>query len=504
MDKITGNFPILVVIIPVMASFLIILLGRTRHRWEWVISTVATSLSFLISLSLLYTVSHSGRLSYWLGGWEPPWGIEYAVDDFSGFVLVVVSFVSLAIAVYAGRSVPKEVGEGRTVPFFALYCLLVGGLLGMVVTADAFNLYVFLEISSLSSYALVGVGKKKRAIVASYNYLVLGTIGATFYLIGVGYLYVMTGTLNMADLSQRLAALYDSPLLLVALSFFLIGLSIKMALFPLHAWLPDAHGLAPSVVSPILSACVIEVAAYAMIRVMFTIFTPRFILGALPIQEILLLSATLAMLFGSFLALAQVDLKRMLAYSSVGQMGYILLGVGLANQTGLTGSLMHIFSHAVIKASLFLAAGSIIYQTDRTQINALRGLGKKMPLTMATFTIGSLGMVGIPLTTGFVSKWQLALGALEAGRWPILAVILSSALLNALYFGRVIEMVWFRGEEGHGTKEREGREKEGPMEAPLSLAIPSFILVSASIIFGVAALIPVSLAEKAAGLLLGK
>ena len=504
MDKMIDNFPILVVIIPIMASFLIILVGQTRYRWEWTISTTATFLSFLVSLSLVHSVSRSGPIRYWLGGWEPPWGIEYVVDDFSGFVLVVVSLVAFMTALYAGKSVKKEVGEGRTVTFFALYCLLVGGLLGIVITGDAFNLYVFLEISSLSAYALVGVGKKKRAIVAGYNYLILGTIGATFYLIGVGYLYAMTGTLNMADLSQRLAAIYDSPSLLVALSFFLVGLSIKMALFPLHAWLPDAHGLAPSVVSPILSACVIEVAAYAMIRVMFTIFTPKFVFEALPIQEILLFIACIAMLVGSYLALAQVDIKRMLAYSSVGQMGYILLGVAIANQTGLTGSMMHIFSHAVIKASLFLAAGSIIYQTDMTQISGLRGLGKKMPLTMATFTIGSLGMVGIPLTTGFISKWQLALGALEAGKWFVLPVILLSALLNAIYFGRVIEIAWFKGEEGDDHKKREGPEKKRIREAPLSLAIPSFILVSLSIIFGIAALIPVSLAEKAAGLLLGK
>jgi len=499
------HFPILVILLPILGSFIIILFGQTRYRYEWHISTGATFFSFLISLFLLKQVLQSGPVRYWLGGWEPPWGIEYVVDQFSGFVLVTVTLVSFVISIYAGKSVKKEVGEGRTVSFFALYSLLVGGLSGIIVTGDVFNLYVFLEISSLSAYALVGVGKKKRAIVAGYNYLILGTIGATLYLLGVGYLYIMTGTLNMADLSQKLPAIYESRVIIVAFALFIIGLSIKMALFPLHAWLPDAHGLAPSVVSPILSACFIEVAAYAMIRVMFTVFTPAFTFKVLPVREIFLLAAPVAMIAGSYLTLAQTEIKRMLAYSSIGQMGYIVLGIGIANHTGMTGSMMHIFSHAIIKASLFLVAGSLIYKTDITEISRLKGMGKKMPLSMATFTIGALGMVGIPLTTGFVSEWKLALGALEAGKWFIVPVILLSALLNAVYFGRVIEIVWFKTdkEEGHSHKEIGKHEKTSIAEAPLSLVLPPFVLVSLSIIFGIGAFVPLSIAEKAASLLLG-
>ncbi len=499
------HFPILVVIIPIMASFIILLLWRTKYRYEWHIATAATFLSFLISLSLLNTVFLSGPIRYWLGGWEPPWGIEYVVDSFSGYVLVVVTLVSFATSVFAAKSVKKEAGEGRTVSFFALYSLLAGGLYGIIVTGDLFNLYVFLEISSLSAYALVGVGKKKRAIVAGYNYLILGTIGATLYLLGVGYLYIMTGTLNMADLSQKLPAIYESKVIIAAFALFIVGLSIKMALFPLHAWLPDAHGLAPSVVSPILSACVIEVAAYAMMRVMFTVYTPAFVFKVVPAKEVFLLAGVVAMLVGSYLTLAQTDIKRMLAYSSVGQMGYIILGLSFANHTGLVGSIIHIFSHAILKASLFLVAGSLIYKTGITEISRLKGMGKKMPLSMATFTIGALGMIGIPLTTGFITEWKLALGALEAGKWFIVPVILLSALLNAVYFGRVIEIVWFKTdkEEVHSHKEIGKHEKTSIAEAPLSLVLPPFILVSLSIVFGIGAFIPVTLAEKAASMLLG-
>jgi len=476
---------------------------NTRYRYEWHLSTAATFLSFLMSLSLLNTVLQTGPVSYWLGGWEPPWGIEYRVDYFSGFMLVIVTLVVFVTTIYAGKSVKKELGEERTAPFFTLYMLLVAGLSGMIVTGDMFNLYVFLEITSLSAYALVGVGYKRRAIMAGFNYLILGSIGACLYLLSVGYLYIMTGTLNMADLTHRLPVIYDSRVIFAAFALLMGGLSIKMAFFPLHGWLPDAHGLAPSVVSPILSACVIEVAAYAMIRVIFTVFTPTFIYEVLPVREVLSLAAAIAMIVGSIIALAQTDIKRMLACSSVGQMGYIVLGVAIANYTGLTGSLIHLFSHAIIKASLFLAAGSIVYQAHIYKISHLKGMGRKMPLTMATFTIGALGMIGIPLTTGFVTKWKLAIGALEAGKWFIVPVILLSALLNALYFGRVIEIAWFKHDESHEHENGTQYEKHHMREAPASLVIPPLILVSLSIVFGIAAFVPLSIAEKAAGMLLG-
>jgi len=499
----TEQFPILVVIIPLLISFTIFLFRLTRYRYEWHLSMAATFFSFLVSLSLLNTVLQTGPASYRLGGWAPPWGIEYKVDYLSGFMLVIVTLVAFVTSVYAGKSVKEEIGEKGGVPFYALYMLLVAGLCGIVVTGDMFNLYVFLEITSLSAYALVGVGYKRRAIVAGFNYLILGSVGACLYLLSVGYLYIMTGTLNMADLAQRLPAIYDSRVILVAFALFMAGLSIKMAFFPLHAWLPDAHGLAPSVVSPILSACVIEVAAYAMIRVMFTVFTPAFIFEVLPVREVLSLAASIAMIGGSIIALAQTDIKRMLACSSVGQMGYVILGVAIGNHTGLTGSFMHLFSHAIIKASLFLAAGSLIYKTQIYEISNLKGIGRKMPLTMATFTIGALGMIGIPFTTGFVSEWKLAIGALEAGKWFIVPVILLSALLNAVYFGRVLEIAWFKTDELHGHEGKGEQEKGHKTEVSASLVVPPFVLVSLSIIFGIAAFVPLSIAEKAAGMLLG-
>lgn len=502
------HFPILVVIVPLFISFIVFLLSLVKHRLEWPLTVVATTISFLISLSLLYHVIQNGPISYRLGGWAPPWGIEYRVDYFSGFMLVTVALVVFVTSVYAGKSIlgigsltREIVGVEGEVPFFTLYLLLASGLFGIIVTGDMFNLYVFLEISSLAAYALVGTGYKRRAIVAGFNYLILGSIGACLYLLSVGYLYIMTGTLNMADLAQRLPALYESRVILVAFALLIAGLSIKMALFPVHAWLPDAHGLAPSIISAILSGCVIEVAAYAMIRSMFTVYTPAFMFNVVPIREFLAIVAVFAMIGGSTLALAQKDIKRMLACSSVGQMGYIILGIAIANQTSLTGSLMHLFSHAVIKASLFLSVGAIIYQTRIYDIEKLKGIGRKMPLTMTTFTIGAIGMVGIPLTTGFVTEWKLAVGALEAGKGLIVPAILLSAMLNAVYFGRVLELFWFKTEHGQGSLETD--RFHGLKEAHPLLTIPPFLLVSLSIVFGIAAFVPLSIARKAAAMLLG-
>jgi len=463
-----------------------------------------------MSLCLMHSVLHSGPVTYRLGGWAPPWGIEYRVDYLSGFMLAIVSLVVFVTAVYAGTSVlgrgsltRETIGDQGAVQFFTLYLLLAAGLFGIVVTGDMFNLYVFLEITSLSAYALVGTGYKRRAIVAGFNYLIIGSIGACFYLLAVGFLYIMTGTLNMADLAHRLPEVYASRVISVAFALLMVGLFIKMALFPIHAWLPDAHGLSPSVVSSILSGCVIEVAAYAVIRSMFTVFTPAFVLDVLPVTDVLSIAAAVAMIGGSTIAVAQTDIKRMLACSSVGQMGYIVLGIGISNLTGLTGSLMHLFSHAVIKASLFLAVGSMIYQTRVYEISKLKGMGRKMPITFATFTIGALGMIGIPLTTGFVVEWKLAVGALEAGKWPVVPVILLSALLNAVYFGRVLEIVWFKKDDANGHGPGRGIPKSHATEAPPGLTLPPLILVSLSLVFGVAAYIPLSMAEKAAGMLLG-
>ncbi|MEJ2182418.1 MAG: monovalent cation/H+ antiporter subunit D family protein [Nitrospirota bacterium] len=505
--RLVEDFPVLVVVVPLVTAVLIPLLRLLRRDLGYWAALAASAASFVLSLFLLRGVLAHGRISYWLGGWQPPWGIEYVVDYLNGFVLVVVSFIAVLVAFYCKKSIEAEIPSGRLGVFYSAFMLLVAGLLGIVITGDIFNLYVFIEISSLASYTLIASGRRNEALTASYNYLILGTIGATFILLGVGHLYMVTGTLNMADLSHRLPELYGSTVVLTAFAFFSVGLSLKLALFPLHVWMPDAYATAPSPVSAILAATSTKVGAYALLRVMFSVFSPRFDAEVVPFMSILVVLGSVAVLAGSVLAIAQRDIKRMLAYSSVGQIGYIVLGAAMANRTAMTGSLLHILNHALMKGALFLVVGVVVYRTGILRIADLRGLGRKMPLTMGAFTVAALSMIGVPLTVGFVSKWYLALGALEAGMWYVVAVILLSSVLTAVYFWRIVESIYFGepvAEESWAPAGPEGAASASGREAPWSMLLPTLVMAGLCVVFGIATSVPVEVAHRAADMLLSR
>lgn len=488
------NFPIFIVIIPLITAFLIPLIGWWRKKYCCYISIFSTLLIFIISIFLLSSVIDSDTIRYHIGGWEPPYGIEYVVDHLSVFMIILIAFISLIITLYSKKSVEKELSD-NIVAFYTLFMLLITGLLGIVITGDLFNLYVFLEISSLAAYALIAVGEKRDALVASFNYLIIGTIAACFILLGIGFLYMVTGSLNMADLSTILSETYTlyPKVVLAAMIFFIVGLSIKIALFPLHVWLPNAYTHAPSVVSAIIAALMTKVGAYVMIRIMFTVFGIYFVTDVIPVTDILSVVAAFAIIIGSINAIAQTDIKRMLAYSSVSQIGYIVLGIGLANQTGLLGGVLHILNHAFMKGCLFLAVGAIIYKTGIRNIYDFQGLGRKMPYTMAAFSIAAISMVGIPPLCGFFSKLFLALGAIESGdwKWIFALVILLSSLLNAGYFLRVLEKAWF-GKSYH----------EDMDEVPKSMLIPTLILAAGCILLGIFVFIPLPFIGSIANILI--
>jgi multicomponent Na+:H+ antiporter subunit D len=463
--------PALVVVIPLIFAFLALGFGWWRKGLCYPITLIALAFSFLASIHALYTVCTTGTIHYYLGKWEPPWGIEYVVDHLNALVLVIVSFIGLMVAISSKRVVEQELPE-KVVYFYCLFLLQVTGFLGIVITGDMFNLYVFLEIASLAGYALIAVGEE-GAPFASFNYLIFGTIGACFYLLGVGYLYINTGSLNMADLSRILPALYQSKVVLVAFAFFLVGVSLKMALFPLHVWLPDAYTYAPSSVSALLAPLMTKVGAYVMIRIMFTVFEPHFSIELIPATTILGWMAAGAILFGALLALAQSDLKRMLAYILVSEVGYIALGVGLANRNGLTGAILHILNDSFMMLALFLIVGAIMYRSGNREIPRLRYMHRKMPFTMAVLVIAGLSVIGIPPTCGFFSKWYLVLGAIDANKWVFVAVLLLSSLLNVVLFFRVIENAYLEPEEEHPA---EGLGVAVAFEeAPLSLLVPILI-----------------------------
>jgi multicomponent Na+:H+ antiporter subunit D len=488
-----ANLPALQVVIPLVSAPLCLLLRNPRHAWAW--STIVSWLVLAIAIMLAQQVYTGGTISYAIGAWATPWGIEYRVDMAGALMILIIAITGAIVMPYAWRSIQQELHQKHTGLFYTCYLLCLTGLLGIVVTGDAFNLFVFLEISSLSSYVLISLGSSRRALTAAYQYLVMGTIGATFILIGIGLLYMMTGTLNMLDISQRLPEVADTRTIRVAFAFVTVGVSIKLALFPLHIWLPNAYTFAPSVVSAFIAATATKVGVYVLLRFFFTVFGIRFSFESMHVGEILMLLAVAAILIASLVAVFQDNVKRMLAYSSVAQIGYIILGISLATGDGVTAGMIHLFNHALIKCALFLALGCIFLRLGSVELKDMHGLARQMPWTMAAFVAGGLSLVGLPLTAGFISKWYLVSAVLAYGYWPLAVLILVSSLLALMYIWRVVEAVYFNvpGAAMHKVK-----------EAPAIMLIPVWLLIGANFYVGVDASLITGMAQRGADILIGQ
>jgi len=492
---VTENLPALQVVVPLAAAAVCVLLRNRTVVWAWATAVAWTVLG--IAIVLVRTVLGGGELRYHLGGWEPPWGIEYVVDTVSAFVLLLVALIGAVVTTYARRSVEREVEDNRIPLFYAAFLLCLCGLLGITITGDVFNLFVFLEISSLSTYTLVAMGQDRRALTAAFRYLIMGSIGATFIVIGIGMMYAMTGSLNMADLARLLPEISDTRTIRVAFGFITVGVALKLALFPLHLWLPNAYTFAPSTVTAFVAATSTKVAVYMLLRFSLTVFGPVFSFEVMHFEWVLLPLALVAIFSTSLVAIFQVNVKRMLAYSSLAQIGYMILGISFASVTGLTAATLHLFNHALMKGALFMALGCVMYRVGSVHIEAMYGLGKRMPWTMGAFVGGGLSLVGVPLTVGFISKWYLVLGALERGWWPVALLVLVTSLMAVVYVWRVIEAAYFHSFAG------DGEASEAPGEAPLGLLVPTWALVLVNVYFGVDASLTAGLAGDAARVLLG-
>ena len=487
----TYHLPVLLVVVPLVAAPIAALLNRPRLSWA--VAVAATLWALYAALELLSQTMAAGEIHYELGGWAAPYGIEYVVDPVNAWVVVIVSLIGALVAPYARVSVEREITEDRIPLFYAAFILCVTGLLGIAVTGDVFNVFVFLEISSLSAYALIALGSDRRALTASFQYLIMGSVGATFIVIGIGLMYVMTGTLNMADLADRLPEVSGTRTIPVAFTFLTVGITLKLALFPLHLWLPNAYTYAPSAVTAFIASTATKVAVYLLLRFFFTIFGVTFSFDVMQLDRILMPLALIAIVAMSLVAIYQENVKRLLAYSSVAQIGYMVLGISFASVLGLTAGILHLFNHALMKGALFMSMGCVMYRVGSVRLERMHGLGRAMPWTMAAFVVGGLSLIGVPFTVGFISKWYLVQAALEQGMWPVAGVVLLGSLLALMYVWKVVEVAYFR----------EADPELEISEAPLSLLAPTWVLVLGNLYFGINASDSVGIATRAAEVLLG-
>lgn len=435
-----GNQPVLLFMIPFLAALITAVAGwfiRGVARWVTLLGLAATAAVALIALPRV--VSH-GVIRSHAGGWPPPIGIELLLDPLSALVAAMVAVVALVVLWGAGTQIQTELSRRSTV-FYASSLLLVSGLMGMVVTGDLFNLFVFLEVASLSAYALVAAGGR-GAPRAALNYLIIGSFAASLYLMGVGFLYAATGTLNMADVAMRISAA-EPALVLTGGALLVAGLGTKMALFPLHVWMPAAYARAPVAAAALMAPLVTKVAAYALIRVLYWVVAGAGMDVTHLLLEVVAWTGALAMVGGGLLALLQKNLRRLLAYSSIGQMGVIALGIGLANASGLTGAVVHLVSDALAKGLLFMVAGMALIRFGVREVQDLRRLRDRAPWTRAAVVVAGLSLIGVPPLSGFFGKWYVLTGAMAAERWVLAAALILGSLASVGYVFRIFEPLFF-------------------------------------------------------------
>jgi len=446
------NYPALIVVAPFMTALLAGLFVWIEERLSYPIVLTGLAVSFFSAINVLIQVIAQGTIQYKMAGWPPPIGIEYRIDLLNAMVLCLVSGVAFLNLIASYRSVQQEIGD-RTGAYYTVYNMFVTGLLGVTITGDLFNLYVLIEITSLTSYAQVAMGDKDRGPLASLNYIFIGVIGASFYLLGVGYLYMQTGSLNMADVAAIIKSTPGSSTVLVAFILCILGIWIKMALFPLHMWLPNAYSYSPVVFTRMVAPLMTKVMVYVMIRLMITVFGYEYVFETLHLADAVVWIATIAVLAGGVMALAQKNLKKMLTYIIVCEIGYMVGGAWLGNKLGMTGAILHILNDALMTFALFLGVGNMIYRIKTVDLTDLRGLFGKMPWTMAGFVLAALSIIGVPPTCGFFSKWYLILGAIEKGAYHFAAALIISSLICAVLFFKVFEICFFEpvphGDQNH-------------------------------------------------------
>jgi multicomponent Na+:H+ antiporter subunit D len=490
-----SHFPVLMITLPLAGAVAMMLLSYFKDRWVPYVSIVPLAASSVLGLLLIGKIPADGYLSYHLGSWKPPFGIEIRLDFVGLLMMLIICGISLLALIFSRRYISEEVSGPRLSAYYVLFLLLSGSMLGFVATGDIFNLFVFMEILAISSYALVAISGNRNAVRAAFKYLLMGAPSSILILMAIGFLYSVTGTLNMADLASKIQVSGFQEILTASFILFVIGFGVKAALFPLHMWLPDAHSIAPSPISAMLSGLVVEAAAFAIIRITFSVFTA----GATGIIggtiDAVSVAAAAAVLYGGIMAILQKDLKMMIAYSTVSHMGYIFLGLTAFTAEGLTGAVYHFLDHGLAKACLFLCAGCFIYVKGYRRVDDLKGAWQQMPWTCFAFTLAAFSVIGLPPTAGFISKWYLIFGNIEAGKTPYAVVLLAGSILAAVYLLRVIYYMFFQSG-------KEGAWGDQAQDAPSSMLVPVWVLSLGTLFFGIFSYLIIPSLLKAAEFLL--
>jgi len=434
------QLPAILFLLPLFAAISMPVVCLKHHHWSKSISLTILAAMVLVSIFNLHNVVNHGEVRYAFSGWAAPLGIEWVADGLASVILVLLSVLGLLGIVFTGPTSPKALG-GRNVHYYTLILLFFSALTGIVFARDFFNIFVFLEVAAISSYALIGVAGG-RALFAAFRYLILGTIGASIYLLGVSYLYAVTGTLNMADMADKLPFLLDSKAIVGGLLFIFIGLGIKMALVPFHGWMPEAYAYAPDSVSPIMASLLTKIVLLAWVRIIYWVLNASIAIYDIPILQLVAVLGALAAVIGASLALIQRDIKMMFAYGGVSHIGIILIGIGQGNQTGFVGGIFYLLNDAVMQAALFFIAGVAFCQYGVRTIDELGRIGKQALWLTGSLIIVGLGMIGLPPTGGFFGKWNIILGALEADNYVSVAAVLISTLLTLAYFVKLFEAIF--------------------------------------------------------------
>jgi len=424
------------VIISLGSAFLISLFGKKIKNFADIVANLGTLSLLILSLYSVRLVAVHRVLVYKVGSWMPPIGICMVLDGLTSFMLVTINLVSFLVTIYSISYMEKYTDKFR---FYTLFMLLVAGMNGIIITGDLFNLFVFLEIASIASYALVAFGTEAEELEASFKYAVMGSVASSFILLGIALLYSYTATLNMADISLVLSSKGSVLFISFVAVLFLAGFGLKAALVPFHAWLPDAHPSAPAPISAMLSGVFIKVlGVYALARIFFNI------LGvSSKMLFILIILGVISMVVGAFLAIAQSDIKRMFAYSSISQIGYIIFALGIGTPLAIFGALFHLFNHAIFKSLLFLNSGAIEYSVHTRDLKKLGGLNSQLPVTGYTSLLGSMSIAGIPPLGGFFSKLIIIIAAVEARYFGFALVAILISILTLAYYLKFQSFAFF-------------------------------------------------------------